>query len=160
MAADVRDGLWTTSLEDGFVVFLIGARINRLRSVRSWLPVVRAMGPMIAELAADPESGFLSGRSVFDPPRGVTSIQYWRSAEHLESYARDPDRRHQPAWRDFYKASNDGSVGIWHETHVVTQHEVVYGHMPTFGLGRAGALVRVGNSTRSARSRRVGAAEK
>ena len=158
MAADVRGGLWTTSRDDGFVVFLIGARINRLRSVRSWLPVVRAMGPMIAELAADPESGFLSGRAVFDPPRGVTSIQYWRSAEHLESYARDPNRRHQPAWRDFYQASNDGSVGIWHETHVVTQHEALYGHMPAFGLGRVSELARVGASTRSARSRRTKAA--
>ena len=29
-------------------VFLVGMRINRLRSVRGWLPAARAMGPMLA----------------------------------------------------------------------------------------------------------------
>jgi len=31
------------------VVFIIGLRINRLRSVRQWLATVQAMGPMLQE---------------------------------------------------------------------------------------------------------------
>ncbi|MDQ1741689.1 MAG: hypothetical protein QOE23_28, partial [Pseudonocardiales bacterium] len=45
------------------VVFLIGMRINRWRSVRHWVPVVFAFLPMIRELLADPDSGCRSVRT-------------------------------------------------------------------------------------------------
>ena len=34
---------------EDIVVFIIGLRINRLRSVRKWWPTVQAMTPMIEE---------------------------------------------------------------------------------------------------------------
>ena len=53
----VVKGRQTASLDDEVVVFLIGMRINRLRSPRSWLPAFRAMPRMLAELSRDPELG-------------------------------------------------------------------------------------------------------
>jgi hypothetical protein len=32
-------------------------------------------------------------------------VQYWRSFEHLEAYARDADQQHWPAWVDFNRGS-------------------------------------------------------
>jgi Domain of unknown function (DUF4188) len=53
----VIEGRHTASYDGDLVVFLIGTRINSLRAVRQWLPVVRAMSPMLRELSKDPESG-------------------------------------------------------------------------------------------------------
>ena len=59
----VVKGRQTASLDDEVVVFLIGMRINRLRSLRSWLPAFRAMPRMLAELNRDPELGLLGAHS-------------------------------------------------------------------------------------------------
>ena len=57
--AEIHRGRWTANVEGDFVVFLIGMRINRLRAVGEWLPVARAMGPMLRELVPDETSGLL-----------------------------------------------------------------------------------------------------
>ncbi len=44
-------------IEGDFVIFLIGMRINKPWKVQKWLPVLRAMRPMLQELEARPESG-------------------------------------------------------------------------------------------------------
>jgi len=110
----------TADIEGDFVIFLIGIRINKPWKVHKWLPVFRAMPKMIHELEQRPESGFLRHIMNF----GVI-VQYWRSFEHLEAYARDPDRRHWPAWVDFNKrvGGSRGDVGIWHETYRVRAGE-------------------------------------
>ncbi len=127
-------------IEGDFVVFIIGFRINTLWKVGAWLPVVRAMPRMLRELAQHPEMGLLGGQFA-----GLTLIQYWRSTDHLNAYARSRDHVHLPAWRAFHRNTHkaDGAVGIWHETYRVAagQYETVYVNMPAYGLGKAGQLV-------------------
>jgi hypothetical protein len=139
-----------------FVVFLIGMRVNRLRSVRKWLPTLMAMGPMLRTLFEHPEKGFLGGQTYLSW-RGVTMVQYWRSFEDLERFARDRDDPHVEAWRRFNRTiGSDGSVGIWHETYVVAAggYEAIYGNMPVFGLASATQHVPVARRGDSARQRR------
>src|SRR5580765_2163358 len=102
-------------IEGEFVVFLIGARINKPWKVWKWWPVATAM-----------------------------VIQYWRSFEHLEAYAKQRDLAHLPAWQAFNKAvASDGDVGIWHETYVIApgKYENIYNNMPPYGLGAVGRIV-------------------
>jgi hypothetical protein len=143
----------TVDMDDDFVVFLIGMRINRPWKVHKWLPVFRSMPRMLRELSKHPELGLLGFR--FHPPSMV--VQYWRSYEDLEAYARSPDHEHLPAWRDFNRRvkASSGDVGIWHETYRVrrSDYEAVYVSMPPYGLGKVGRLVRVGADTESARDR-------
>ncbi len=130
-------GRYTAVTSDPFVVFLIGMRINRLTAVRQWLPVSRAMTPMIKTLYEYPEKGFLGGHSFF-AWRMPMLVTYWRSFEDLEAFARNPSDPHLPAWKKFNQAvGDDGSVGIWHETYLMEpgNYECVYGNMPRFGLG-------------------------
>jgi len=142
-------------LEGGFVVFLIGARINKPLKVWKWLPVATAMPRMLAELARQPELGLLHARNLFSFPDAIV-IQYWRSFEHLEAYAKSRDLAHLPAWQAFNKAVGlNGDVGIWHETYVVQpgQYETIYNNMPPFGLGMAGKLVDAVGARQMARQR-------
>jgi hypothetical protein len=133
-------GRYTTSIEGPFVVFLIGFRINRLLAISKWLPVAKAMGPMLSELYANPSLGLLAGyTSVYW--RGAMLTQYWRSFDHLVAYAQSRDAKHLPAWKAFNQSvGSDGSVGIWHETYQVAsgQYECIYANMPRFGLAQAG----------------------
>jgi len=46
-------GRFTAQVDGPFVVFLIGMRINRWLAVHKWLPVARAMGPMVEYLLAN-----------------------------------------------------------------------------------------------------------
>lgn len=130
----------TAKIEGDFVIFLIGMRINKPWKVHKWLPVARAMRPMITELERRPESGFLGcilSRRII--------VQYWRSFEHLEAYARDADQLHWPAWTDFNRrvGRSRGDVGIWHETYLVHagEYECVYSGMPPYGLAKASQTV-------------------
>lgn len=129
-------------VEGEVVVFLIGMRINKLWKVWKWVPVVVAMPRMLKELAAHPELGMLSARPLFGL-RNLSVLQYWKSAEHLQAYARASNQTHLPAWQAFNRTiGTDGDVGIWHETYVVPQGhaESVYVNMPRYGLGLAGTL--------------------
>lgn len=136
----------TTHSYDGgeLVVFLIGMRINKPWRVREWLPVFRAMPPMLEELSTDPDSGLLGYRMTVGAG-GPTIIQYWSSAEQLYAYASDPGARHRPAWAAFNRLARraPGAVGIWHETFVVERAESVYVDMPATGLAKATAVVPV-----------------
>jgi hypothetical protein len=109
-----------------------------------------------AEVAvAGPESGFLGGEP-FLYSGGVGTIQYWRSTEDLERFARSPQEPHLQAWKRFNQAiGKDGSVGIWHETYRVDagQYETIYGNMPRFGLAAATSHVPVGQRGETARER-------
>ncbi len=132
----------TVHLEGDFVVFLIGMRINRLWKIHKWLPVASAMPKMLKELSQKPESGFLGFQILGGIP--PVTLQYWKSFEHLEAYAKDRNSQHYPAWKDFNnKIKSNGHVGIWHETYKVKagEYECVYNNMPKFGLGKIGDLV-------------------
>ncbi|MGE0463276.1 MAG: DUF4188 domain-containing protein [Vicinamibacterales bacterium] len=142
----------SASIEGDFVVFLIGMRINKPWKVHKWLPVFLAMPRMLKELQHRPESGFLG--HIFGPK---VIVQYWRSFEHLEAYARDHDQSHWPAWVDFNRrvGRSRGDVGIWHETYQVRagEYECVYSGMPSFGLAKASAQVDAVGALDSARGR-------
>lgn len=148
-------GRFTAKVEGPFVVFAIGLRINRFLDFRSWVPTVRAMGPMLKELYRSPEKGFL-GAEFFFSLRGPMVLQYWRSFDDLERFAKNPDDPHLPAWRRFNQgAKKSGSVGIWHETYSVDagSYEAIYANMPPYGLARATERVPVGGSNETARNR-------
>src|SRR3954469_21864429 len=149
----VHRGRHVGRIEGHFVVFLIGMRINKPLKVRDWLFVFRAMPRMIKELEAHPDSGFL-GATQGLWTTGPTLIQYWRSFEHLERYARDADAEHLPAWRRFNQLIREsGDVGIWHETYRVRagEYESIFGNMPRVGLAAAGEHVPLGSTSTAAR---------
>ena len=133
-------GRYTASMEGPFVVFLIGMRVNRLLAINKWLPVARAMSPMLRELYEDKNLGFLR-TEVMLTWRGVALVQYWKTFEQLHAYAHARDAKHLPAWAAFNRSvGSDGSVGIWHETFQVAADncECVYANMPRWGLAAAG----------------------
>ncbi|MET0762218.1 MAG: DUF4188 domain-containing protein [Thermoleophilaceae bacterium] len=132
------------AIEGDFVVFLIGMRINKLWKVWKWLPTFVAMPRMLRELEQNADSGFLGANQYIGGPRRPMLVQYWRSFEHLETYARSRDAAHWPAWVAFNKrVGSNGDVGIWHETYLVPagRYECVYNNMPPIGLGMATSLV-------------------
>jgi hypothetical protein len=98
------------------------------------------MSPMLRNLYAHPEKGFL-GAQVILYWRGIGLVQYWRSFDDLERFARNPSEPHLDAWRRFNRVVGykDASVGFWHESYLVEpgQYEVVYANMPVFGLAAA-----------------------
>lgn len=131
------------AVEGDFVVFLIGMRINRFWKIHKWLPVFIAMPRMLRELKNKPEVGLL-GYRVHSGFRNHLVIQYWRSFEHLERYARNPELIHRRAWAAFHRSvGTSGDVGIWHETYPITAgtYEASYINMPPFGLGAVGPLI-------------------
>ncbi len=121
MASQIFPGRFTAASDRDFVVFLIGMRVNKFWQFRKWLPVAKAMGPMMQALYTYPEKGFLAAENFFNF-EGPTSLMltYWESFEALEHFARNPADPHLAPWQAFYKAiGDDGAVGIWHETYLI-----------------------------------------
>lgn len=144
----------TADVDGEFVVFLIGMRVNRLWKIHKWFPLVMAMPKMIRELYTNPDLGLLGHEQWFG--RTTIMVQYWKSFEHLESYAKSRDANHLPAWTEFNKqVGSNGDVGIWHETFVAKKgsYECIYNNMPRFGLGKAGGLMPATGPGKTARSR-------
>ncbi len=151
----VVPGRFTAEMNDPFVVFLIGLRINNFFAVNKWLPTAMAMAPMLRSLKDHPEQGFLGAESFF-AGRSAMLMQYWRSLDDLERFARNPTEPHLAAWQRFNRAiGGDGSVGIWHETYVVQpgNYESVYVNMPVFGLAAATRHVPATGRRETARGR-------
>ena len=141
----VQTGRLGAAIEGDFVVFVIGMRINKLWKAHKWLPVFTAMGTMLSQLARHPEKGLLGARTMVSG-RTITVLQYWRSFEQLEHFARDKDDPHLEAWRTFNRRiGTNGDVGIFHETYKVAadQYECIYANMPIMGLALAGSSVPV-----------------
>jgi hypothetical protein len=152
--AKINKGRMFAELEGDYVVFLIGMRINSLWKFHKWFPVIMAMPRMIKELITKPEYGFLGSNAWFG--RTTLMLQYWRSFDHLEAYAKNKSLEHFPAWKEFnVRARQSGAVGIWHETYKISEgsYENIYVNMPSFGLGKAGRLLSVSEKYDEARSR-------
>jgi hypothetical protein len=151
----VQPGRFTAQFDQPIVVFLIGMRINRLLAIHKWLPVVREMGPMLSTLFQHPEKGLLHVET-FLGWRSIHTLQYWRSFEDLERFARNREDPHAAAWQRFMRTiGDDGSVGIYHETYVIQpgSAESVYSNMPLFGLAAATTQVPASGSRAEARGR-------
>lgn len=151
----IFNGRYTAKTDQPFVVFLIGMRINKWWRIDKWLPVSNAMNPMMQALYKYPEKGFLHAEFFWNLS-GPVLIQYWRSFEDLEKFARNPSDPHLTPWKKFNQAVGaDGTVGIWHETYTVNpgQFESVYGNMPKFGLAAATEHVQAIGRRETARKR-------
>jgi Domain of unknown function (DUF4188) len=137
--AEIRRGRYTAEIDGDFVVLLIGPRLNKpwlaLKSFHDLGGRRGGMQAMLDQLMADPEKGLLGYRMGFP-----VIVQYWRSFEHLEAWARDPGQLHRPTWLDFYRRDTRGRTGIWHETYLVRagEDEAIYNDTPVAGLARAG----------------------
>ena len=156
--AKVVPGRFTADVEGDFVVFLIGMRVNKPLQLKKWLPVAMAMPRMLRYLDKHPQAGLL-GYHGGGSPRAPVLIQYWRSFEDLDRFARDPEMPHLGPWRKFVKdVRYDGDVGIWHETFKVRagEYEAVYGNMPVVALAKATKHVPVGKGRETA-AERIGA---
>ena len=145
---EIKQGRWTAEIEGDFVVFLIGARINKpwqLFRIFRDLGGRRGMNHMLNYLMEHPEKGLLGYEAM-----GIVNVQYWRSFDHLEAFARDQGDPHLAAWRNYWKrVGKDDRAGIWHETFLVRdgEYEAVYGNMPARGLGKASKLVPLSESS-------------
>jgi Domain of unknown function (DUF4188) len=129
-------------------------RINKLWKIHKWLPVAMAMPRMLKELDKNPDLGFLGAHTWFS--RTVIVLQYWRSVEELQAYAKNRDSAHLPAWAAFNRAvGKSGDVGVWHETYRTREgdYETVYVNMPPFGLGKATKVVTASGRRESAAGR-------
>jgi hypothetical protein len=150
---DVNQGRRGAEIEGDFVVFLIGAKIEKRHPIRSLrdLGGMRGMPFMLKYLTEHPEKGLLGYETY-----GLTmNVQYWRSFEDLERFARDDSDPHLKAWRDYWKrVGRDARSGIWHETFLVRagEYEAVYGNMPAHGLAKASRVASIGSNS-SARGR-------
>jgi hypothetical protein len=136
------------------VVFLIGMRVNKPWKLHKWIPAALAMPRMLKELERNPQLGFLGSHMWFS--RNVMVLQYWRSIEDLQAYAKNRDRAHLPAWAAFNKAvGKSGDVGVWHETYRIRagDYETIYVNMPPFGLGKATKTVTASGRRESASDR-------
>jgi hypothetical protein len=150
----VQNGRYTAELDENFVVFHIGMRFNRPWKVHQWAPVVVAMPRMLMELTKHRDKGLLGSRIMFGGLT-ITLVQFWRSFDDLEAFAKDPDDLHLPAWRAFSRrVGTSGDVGVFHETFRVTadQHESIYSNMPVIGLAAAGRSTPVGRHRETARA--------
>jgi Domain of unknown function (DUF4188) len=153
--SNVFPGRYTAQTDEPFVVFLIGMRINKVLAFNKWVPTAMSMGPMLQTLFTHPEKGFLGGETMMYW-RGLALLQYWRSFEDLERFARQPSEPHLAAWKRFNQnIGADGSVGFWHETYQVKpgQFEAIYGNMPAFGLAKAVNHVQAVGKRETARRR-------
>jgi len=153
MSAQVFPGRYTVEHQEGFVVFIIGTRINKWWAVHKWWPVFTAMPPMIRELYSNKDLGCLSVENFFGL-RTTLMVQYWNSEEDLMAYARG--QKHLTAWKNFNKkVGNNDAVGIYHETYVIKpgQFESIYGNMPEFGLAKALGMLPIRSAMDSAHKR-------
>lgn len=138
--SQVHRGRHTAHIEGDFVVFLIGMHVNRPWRIHRWWPVFRSMFGMVKDLREHPEKGALCTYFALISGVGPTVVQYWRSFEQLEAFARNTDDPHLPSWRRYnQRVLKSGDVGIWHETYLVKdgQYETVYANMGRIGLARA-----------------------
>src|SRR5665213_1919400 len=97
---------------------------------------------MAAEIDGDFGGGrgvrHMPGYVVERPEKGLlgyemglpTIVQYWRSFEHLEAFAKDTDDRHLGAWRNYWRrVGTSARTGIWHETFLVRAGELSLIHI-------------------------------
>jgi Domain of unknown function (DUF4188) len=98
--AEISGRRMTAEIDGDFVVFLIGARPDKVHLVRSIMDLGgrRGLKHMLDYLVAHPEKGLL-GYQMGLP----TIVQYWRSFDHLESFANDTSDPHLAAWRNYWR---------------------------------------------------------
>lgn len=123
------------TIEGDFVVFLIGARANRKIDLTfKWMG--DSMQNMVKELEDNPSLGYLGSES-FVGTTGTLLVQYWKTVEDVNAYAKDASRKHFGTWMEMSKlgkASPD--YAFWHETYKVSagNYENIYVNCPDMML--------------------------
>ena len=142
-----------SELGDEVVVFIVGMRLNKPLKLSRWWPVVAAMAKMLNYLDENPDKGLLGCRISYLPP---FAIQYWRSFQDLERFARDADDPHLEPWRQYNRrVGKSGDLGLYHETYRVKTSDIETGYtnMPPYGLAAVTAMVPVPHGKHSAAAR-------
>lgn len=158
--ATIFPGRYTANIEGDFVVFLIGMRPNKIWKLNRWLWIGKAMRSMLDALSEHKDKGLLGHRLAMSPD-GPVIIQYWRSFEDLDRFAKNPADPHLGPWRRYNRELGQSTdVGIWHETFKVKagEYEAIFTNMPRIGLAAAAEHVPVLRKGHSA-AKRIGAAE-
>jgi Domain of unknown function (DUF4188) len=148
-------GRMAARIDKPVVLFLIGARFNKLRTFPKYLWFAKSMPSMLAELEKKPEAGLLWYRNYISWPNLMVQ-QYWESFDKLMAYSSDKSALHQPAWGRFMRElAKDDSVGIWHETYLIEpgRYECIYNNMPPYGLGAASKIVKAEGRLAAAKER-------
>lgn len=143
--------------DESFVVFLVGMSINQPLAIHRWMPIAASMPAMVAELRRHPEKGLLDSRTFLSWPL-IMVVQYWKSFEALEKFARSTDDLHLPTWKRFnQQVGKSGVVGIFHETYMVSagQVEAIYVNTPKIGLAKSFGH-QPATGSRSTARRRIG----
>lgn len=126
-------------------------RLKLIAQVYHWFPPLQAS---IIDGVARNEARLIVAENLYLP--GVMLLQYWRSFDDLENFARNPSEPHLAAWKRYNQAVGaGGSVGIFHETYQIAAGgaESVYGNMPVFGLAKATRHVPAVGRRETARQR-------
>lgn len=156
LARKVERGRKMARIKGDFVVFHIGACPNRaIDGFLKWMG--DAMEEMLEELEEHPELGCLGGET-FVGTTGALVIQYWRSIDQLNAYARNKNNKHASAWTKLMKKGREtADYGFWHETFEVKsgQYESIYVNCPPMLLGncRETELVQLAGKYNSAAGR-------
>ena len=133
------------------MVFLIGASANNfLHVLKSFanLGGRRGMKHMLKYLTEHPEKRLVRYEMGFP-----TIVQYWRSFDDLEAFARDQDDPHLEPWRNYWRrVGKSDRTGIRHETFLVRvgEWEAVCRSSPRQ------TVIHRGGRTCPSRCRRVG----
>ncbi len=130
------DGPWTAHVDGAFVVLLLGASPTDPIAARRVRRRLARLARVLEELEKDARTGLL-GHHRHGGRRGVT-VQYWRSAEHLDRAARTRGERHAEAWRPWF--GTEPMPGFWHERFQVRagDYAASYCDVPPIGLLKAG----------------------
>jgi len=122
--------------------------------------VSEAFESMVKELESDPEKyGYLGGDQFMSTnpyTNGPSMIQYWRSQEHLNAYAKSRMNKHfQPMLKSAKQVRESSAYGFYHESFRIHagEYDCVYMNMPRTLLGAVGELYDMKGKLRTAAGR-------
>lgn len=129
-------GRKTALVKGDFVVFHLGSRANRhVDGFYKWMG--DAFEEMGRELEDNPDSGCL-GSETYVGVTGTLLVQYWKSLDHLNAWARSSTNSHSGPWAKLMKMGRESAdYGFWHEAFEVKagKYDAIYVNCPPMLLG-------------------------
>lgn len=145
--------LKTAKINEPIALFLVGVQCRSFLSLWRLPWIGRQMVKIQEELKDNPDSGFLWGENFLSfSPMTTLFLSYWKSADHIKSFANDPHQNHRPAWTEYIRRFYDHPhFGVWHETYVIDPKnmENIYAGMPPFGISGFGTVENLSTKNRS-----------
>lgn len=143
----------TAQLDGEIAVVLVGVSAHAWWKPWRWWPARRALMAMKSELENEE---VVLGQHLWSGSMRWMLVQYWRSFADLETWSKDAERSHIPAWADFNSRFVGGvDLGVWHETYLIDagSFECVYSSMPPWGLAAATTTIPATGRLAKARNR-------